>query len=77
VAAIGELYHVSRSSLFLWNRLLILFFQRNVLRWERGDLLGIPASVDQFVRALHEMQAWIASGGIVESVMVAAPPTLS
>src|SRR5882724_12827726 len=51
--------------------------QRNVLCWERVDPpWELPDSVGQLVRALQEMQAWIASGGIVESVVVAAPPTL-
>jgi len=49
-----------------------------VLCWERVDPpWELPASVDQLMRALQETQAWIALGGIVESVVVVAPPTLS
>ena len=49
-----------------------------MLCWERVDPpWELPTSVDQLVHALQETQAWIASGGIVESVVVVAPPTLS
>src|SRR5882724_13725148 len=51
--------------------------QRNVLCWERVDPpWELPDSVGQLVRALQETQAWIASGGIIKSMVVAAPPTL-
>jgi len=51
---------------------------RNALRWEWADLpVELPAYVSNLSRALQTTQAWIAAGGIVEQVVVAAPPTLS
>ena len=48
------------------------------MRWEQADLpVELPAYVSDLSRALQTTQAWIATGGIVEQVVVAAPPTLS
>ena len=75
--AIGELYHVSRSLLYLWIWVLNPAFQRNVLHWEQVDPpWEIPNSVSDLTRALQDTQAWLASSGIVKSMVVAAPPTL-
>src|SRR5882724_7494675 len=75
--AIGELYHVSWSLLGLCGSLLICFFQRNVLCWERVDPpWELPDYVSDLSRALQDMGAWIAASGIVEQVVVAPPPTL-
>jgi len=75
--AIGELYHVSWSPLGLWNFLLILTVQRNVLGWEHVDPpWELPDYVSDLACALQETGAWIASGSVVEQVVVAPPPAL-
>ena len=53
-------------------------FQRNVLCWERIDPpWELPDYVGDLAQALQAMQVWIVSGGIVENVVAAAPPTLA
>jgi len=75
--AIGELYHVSRSPLYLWIRVLNPAFQRNVLCWEQfNPPWELPDYIGDLAQTLQDTQVWIASGGIVENVVVAAPPTL-
>ena len=75
--AIGELYHVSRLPLYLWIQVLNLEFQKNVLHWEWVDPpWEHPDYIGDLARALQDMQAWITSGGIIENVVVVAPPTL-
>src|SRR5882724_1292415 len=67
--AIGELYHISQSPLYLWIWVLNPAFRRNVLHWERVDPpWELPDSVGDLTWALQDMQAWIASGGIIESM---------
>jgi len=74
---IGELYHVSWSLLGLCGSLLICFFQRNVLHWERVDPpWELPDYVGDLSWALQDTGAWIAAGGIVKQVVVAPPLTL-
>ena len=52
-------------------------FQRNVLHWEQVDPpWELPNSVSDLVWALQDTQVWITSGGIIESMVVAAPLTL-
>src|SRR5882724_858743 len=75
--AIGELYHISRSPLYLWIRVLNPAFQRNVLCWEQfNPPWELPDYIGDLAQTLQDTQVWIASGGIVENVVVAAPPTL-
>src|SRR5882724_3180617 len=75
--AIGELYHVSRWLVSLWGCEITSAFQRNALRWEHVDPPWmLPDDVGILVRALQDTKAWIASGGIVEQVVVAPPLTL-
>ena len=76
--AIGKLYHISQSPLCLWIRVLHLAFQRNVLCWEQvNPPWELPDYIGELMRALQDMQAWIMFGsGIVENMVVAAPPTL-
>src|SRR5882724_3907396 len=75
--AIGELYHVSRWLVSLWGYEITSVLQQNALRWERVDPpWTLPDDVGVLARALQDTKAWIASGGIVEQVVVAAPPTL-
>src|SRR5882724_2033195 len=74
---IGELYHVSWSLLGLCGSLLICFFQRNVLCWERIDPpWELPDYVGDLLRALQDMGAWIAAGRILKQVVVVPPLTL-
>jgi len=57
--------------------LLIFAVQRNVLRWEHVDPpWELPDYVGDLSWALRDTRAWVASGGIVEQVVVAPPPTL-
>jgi len=75
--AIRELYHISWPPLYLWIRVLNLAFQWNVLHWERVDPpWELPDYVSNLTQALQDTQVWIVSGGIVENVVVVAPPTL-
>src|SRR5882724_11114537 len=60
----------------LWNFLLILPVQKNVLHWECVDPpWELPDYVGDLARALQETGAWIASGSVIEQVVVAPPPT--
>src|SRR5882724_6222741 len=75
--AIGKLYHISRWLVSLWGYEITSVFQRNALHWERVDPPWmLPDDVGILVRALQDTKAWIASGGIVEQVVVAPPLTL-
>jgi len=52
-------------------------FQRNVHHWEQvNPPWELPDYVGDLTWALQDTQAWIASGGIVDNMVVAAPPTL-
>src|SRR5882724_10981531 len=75
--AIGELYHISWSPLYLWIWVLNPAFQRNVHHWEQANPpWELPNYVSDLTWALQDTQVWIASGGIIENMVVAAPPTL-
>src|SRR5882724_3952295 len=72
---IRELYHISQSPLYLWIRVLNPAFQRNVLHWERVDPpWELPDYISDLMQALQVTKVWIASGGIIEQVVAAAPP---
>src|SRR5882724_6215456 len=72
--AIGELYHISRWLVSLWGYEITSIFQRNALRWEHVDPpWTLPDDMGVLAWALQDTKAWIASGGIVEQVVVAAP----
>ena len=48
-----------------------------MLRCERVDPpWELPNYIGDLAQALQDKQAWIVSGGIVESMVVADPPTL-
>ena len=75
--AIGGLYHVSQLHLCLHHLDLIPVVQRNALHWEQVDPpWELPIYVSKLVQTLQDTEAWIASGGVVKQVVVAAPPTL-
>ena len=47
------------------------------MRWEHVDPpWELPDYVSDLARALQDTGAWIASGGIIEQVVVVPPPTL-
>src|SRR5882724_1253830 len=75
---IGELYHVSQSSLGVYDPLLIPLLQQNVLHWEHVDPpWELPDYIGDLAQALQVTGVWIASGGIVEQEVVVPPLTLS
>ena len=64
---IGELNHVSRLPLELWDSLLISSFQQNVLCWECIDPpWELPDYVGDLSWALQDMGAWISAGRVIE-----------
>src|SRR5882724_1231254 len=53
--AIGELYHVSQSPLYLWIRVLNPAFQRNMLCWVRVDPpWELPDYIGDLAQALQD-----------------------
>ena len=73
--AIRELYHVSQSSLGVYDPLLIPLLQQNVLHWEHVDPpWELPDYVGDLAQALQVTGAWIASGRVVKQEVVAPPP---
>ena len=57
--------------------MLISAIQRNALYWEWADPpWELPTYVGDLTQALQGTKAWIAFSGVVEQVVVVAPPTL-